>query len=53
MALIKTDAELRVQSTYSDAVIGEGEGGLGWKFAGAAPRWIMPDGGGYPILYRQ
>jgi len=50
----KTDGELKEQSTYSDAIIDNGDGGLGWKFGGDddAP-WKMPNGGGYPILYWQ
>ena len=39
--------------TYSDDVVGDGDGGLGWKFGGSdtAP-WKMP-AGGYPILFWQ
>ena len=50
----KTDAQLRTQSTYSNAIIGNGQGGLGWKFGNNNDYpWKMPDGGGYPILYWQ
>ena len=52
--LSKTDAQLRQQSTYSDAIIGDGLGGLGWKFGSNETNpWKMPSGGGYPILYWQ
>jgi hypothetical protein len=43
----KTDEQSKVQSTYSDAVIGDGLGGLGWDFINV---WKMPSSGGYPIL---
>jgi hypothetical protein len=43
----KPDAQLKTQSTYSDAVNGDGSGGLGWDFDNI---WKMPKNGGYPIL---
>ena len=50
----KTDAQLRQQSTYSNPVNGNGLGGLGWKFGNNDENpWVMPAGGGYPILYWQ
>ena len=50
----KTDEELQTQSTYSDPPVGDGQGGLGWKFGNDdANPWKMPAGGGYPILYWQ
>jgi len=52
----KTDAQLRMQSTYSGAVNGDGLGGLGWKFGNDDDNpWIMPSDGGYyyPIFYWQ
>jgi len=50
----RTDVQLRTQSTYSDAVSGNGGGGLGWKFGSDNNNpWKMPVGGGYPILYWQ
>ena len=53
----KTGAQLKTKSTYSDAVNGDGMGGLGWKFGNDddAP-WKMPSAGDdypYPILYWQ
>jgi len=49
----KTNAQLQTQSTYSDAVKGDGWGGLGWKFGNDDDNpWKMVEGG-YPILYRQ
>jgi len=50
----RTDAELRMQTTYSDAIVDDGAGGLGWKFGNDDENpWQMPVGGGYPVLYRQ
>ena len=50
----RTDAQLKTQSTYSDTIVGDGVGGLGWKFGNNVDNpWKMPDGGGYPILYWQ
>ena len=47
----KTDTELKTQSTYSNAVNGDGMGGLDWKFGDGNP-WKM-SGGGYPIFFWQ
>jgi len=50
----KTDAEFRTQTTYEGAIVGDGDGGLGWKFGNDDDNpWKMPIGGGYPILYWQ
>jgi hypothetical protein len=50
----KTKDELKTAATYSDAVNGNGLGGLGWEFGNdAAHPWKMPEGGGYPVLYWQ
>jgi hypothetical protein len=51
----KTDAQLRTRSTYENAIIGNGLGGLGWLFGNDDEHpWKMPSGGtGYPILYWQ
>ena len=50
----KTDVELKMQTTYSDPINGDGLGGLGWKFGNDDDNpWKMPVGGGYPILYWQ
>ena len=46
----KTDAELKIQTTYSDPIIEDGLGGLGWDFTDT---WKMPSGSGYPILFWQ
>ena len=50
----KTGGQLEDKTTYSDDIIDNGMGGLGWKFGNndAAP-WTIPDGGGNPILYWQ
>ena len=43
----KTTAQMQMQSTFVDA---------GWDFvgdAGPSNDWVMPDGGGYPILWWQ
>ncbi|MDR2638559.1 MAG: hypothetical protein LBC09_01830 [Helicobacteraceae bacterium] len=47
----KSKGELENPATYSKSVE---EGGLSWRFGSSvvAP-WVMPDGGGYPILYWQ
>jgi len=46
--------QLQMQETYSGTPVGDGLGGLGWKFgtSDAAP-WKMPAGGGYPVFYWQ
>ena len=50
----KTNAQLRTQSTYSGAIVGDGLGGLGWKFGNDDDTpWQMPADGGHPILYWQ
>jgi len=50
----RSDAQLKTQSTYSDAINGNGLGGLGWKFGNDDDNpWQMPVGGGYPIFYWQ
>ena len=50
----KTLTQLKQQSTYSGTIIGDGVGGIGWKFGNDDDNpWKMPSGGGYPILYRQ
>ena len=50
----KTDVQLRMQSTYSGAINGDGLGGLGWRFGSDDDNpWKMPAAGGYPILYWQ
>ena len=50
----KTNTQLKTQTTYSNAVNGDGLGGLGWKFGiNDDNPWKMPVGDGYPILYWQ
>jgi len=50
----KTIGELQIQTTYSDTPVGDGEGGLGWKFGNDDDNpWKMLVGGGYPVLYWQ
>ncbi|MDR3177860.1 MAG: hypothetical protein LBT96_02630 [Campylobacteraceae bacterium] len=50
----KTDSELKAQTTYSDAISGDGFGGLGWKFGDdAANPWKIDEGNSYPYLYWQ
>jgi hypothetical protein len=50
----KTDAELKTQATYSDAINGDGLGGLGWKFGNDDDNpWKIDEGNGYPYLYWQ
>ena len=49
----KTDAQLKQQSTYSDATSGDGLGGLGWGFGSNETNpWRMPSSD-YPIFYWQ
>ncbi|MDR1976914.1 MAG: hypothetical protein LBQ18_08005 [Campylobacteraceae bacterium] len=45
---LKSDAELKAEMTYSDAVNGNGKGGLGWDFETI---WKIDEGEGYPYLY--
>lgn len=50
----RTDAQLKIQNTYSDTIVGDGVGGLGWKFGNNADNpWKMPSNNGYPIFYWQ
>jgi hypothetical protein len=50
----RSEGQLKTAATYSDAVNGNGLGGLGWLFGNDDEHpWKMPDGGGYPILYWQ
>ena len=50
----RSDTQLRTQSTYTNAINGDGLGGLGWKFGNNDDNpWQMPSGGGYPIFYWQ
>jgi hypothetical protein len=48
----KTEVELKTQSTYSDTVIGDGAGGLGWLFGedDNSP-WKIDENESYPYLY--
>jgi hypothetical protein len=50
----KTVNELKQKATYSNAVNGDGNGGLGWKFGNdnESP-WKINEGKGYPYLYWQ
>jgi hypothetical protein len=55
----KNETDLKTQSTYSDTVSGDGNGGLGWSFDGdndSNPWKIDSDevkNNGYPYLYWQ
>ncbi|MDR1007046.1 MAG: hypothetical protein LBL65_00580 [Campylobacteraceae bacterium] len=52
----KTEAELKIQETYSDAIEGDGLGGLGWQFGdnNTAPWKIESNkNNGYPYFYWQ
>jgi hypothetical protein len=52
----KSDNDLKSQSTYSNAISGDGLGGLGWKFGydNESPWvWGVFDGYPYPALYWQ
>ncbi|MDR1911243.1 MAG: hypothetical protein LBQ52_02705, partial [Helicobacteraceae bacterium] len=52
----KSDSDLKSQSTYSNAINGDGLGGLGWKFGNDEDNpwvWGAFDGYPYPTLYWQ
>ena len=48
------ETHLKNQTTYSDEIKNNGEGGLGWEFGNSDETpWKMPEGDGLPILYWQ
>ncbi|MDR1451917.1 MAG: hypothetical protein LBI57_06265 [Helicobacteraceae bacterium] len=50
----KSNEDLKTSTIYSDAVSGDGLGGLGWKFGDDdANPWQMREGNDYPVLYWQ
>jgi hypothetical protein len=53
---LKTEIELKTQSTYSDTINGDGLGGLGWSFGdNDTSPWKHDDSknNGLPYLYWQ
>ena len=52
----RSNNDLTQKTTYSDTIVGDGTGGLGWKFGNDADNpWKMPEGDNYtyPIFYWQ